>query len=161
MKKGYIWALVLVAAIIFGIVLVIVQCSADDEFVKNVKLEENGIVREELNFSASGLKPGDTRDYTIIVSPSADGTYVLEFDFEEENNGGLRDYVDVTLSYGETVINTTLSELFDGKDVNFECKIGKKTPAEFHVIFSMSLEVGNEAQGVTSDFGAYLTATRK
>ena len=161
MKKGYIWAIVLVAAIIFGIVLVIVQCSADDEFTKNVKLEESGIVRENLHFSATGLRPGDTRDYTIIVTPEADAVYVLALDFEEENDGGLRDFIDVTLSYGDTVVETTLTELFAGKTVSFECDISKKVPARIHVVFSMSLDVGNEAQGATSDFGTYLTATRK
>lgn len=160
MKKAYIWAIVLVAAIIFGIVLVLVQCSADDEFVKNIKLEENGIEHEDLHFSANGLKPGDVRDYTIIIRTAADGTYVLDFNFDEDKNGGLREFIDVTLSYGDIVVETSLTELFGGKVVSFECEISKKNPAEIHVVFEMPLDVGNEAQGATTDFSTYLTATR-
>ena len=159
MKKGLIWAIVLVAAIIFGMILVIVQCSADEAFIQNVKLDVNGIVREELDFSAGLLKPNDSCKYKIIVKPSMEGNYVISFEFEEEHDGGLSRFIDVSISYEDTVVETTLAELFAGKEVSFEGKLTMRKPAEIQVVFTMQ-DVGNEAQGTSTDFSAYLTATR-
>lgn len=160
MKKRYILALALIAAIIFGIVLVIVQCNADESFVRNVTLSENGVTQEELTFSASGLKPGDRRDYTLNLKCNVDGTYAIDLAFSEEKDGGLRNFITVTLTYEGSRAEYTLDELFNGQIVDFNCDIAS-APAEIHLIFTMPSEVGNEAQGADTDFIVILTAERK
>ena len=159
MKKKYILGIVLIAAIIFGIILLIVQCSSDKDFVKNVTLSENGVTREELEFSAANLKPGDSRDYILNLKCKTDGKYAIGLAFSEEKDGGLRNYVTVTITYEDFSVAYTLDELFKGRIVELDCNISSD-PAQIHVIFTMPSEVGNEAQGAETDFIVILTAER-
>lgn len=162
MKRKYLLTIALVAVIIFGIVLVILQrCDNGNELIKDVVLREDGVTKEELKFYADGLHPGEDRDYTLVISVKVSGTYGIDFSFNEVKDGGLCEFIVVTISCEEDIKEYTLDELFNGQTVGFTIDISEDAPAEIHVVFTMPSYVGNEAQGAESEFTALLTADRK
>lgn len=161
MKKKRILALVVVAAIVAGIILYFVLTAESKyKLFKEIVLAESGITYEELEFSANGLKPDSSRDYTLQLTAKDSGRYGLEFSFIEEHDGGLRNFVFVKFEFNNDVKEYSLNELFNGLTVNFETEISGRAAAQLHIIFIMPYEIGNEAQGTESDFTVSFTAVR-
>lgn len=150
----------LAVTILLGIVLVALLLSTNDKLVKNIKLKENDIVQKNLEFVANGIHPGDPpKEYTLNITSKNAGDYDIVFDFIEEKNGQLKNFIDVTLEYEGTSYTYKLAELLDGQTVQFTCHVSNE-PAIIFVRFVMPEEVGNEAQGTSADFFASLTITR-
>lgn len=149
----------LAVVILLGIVLVALLLSTNDKLVKNVKLVEDGITKEELKFIANGLHPGDEKTYTLNLTSKIAGDYTVNFEFIEEKNGQLKNFIWVTLSYGDESYTYLLADLLDGQDVAFICHISKDA-AVITVKFDMPLDTGNEAQGTSADFFASLVIER-
>lgn len=164
LKKSlfYVLGILLSAAIIFGIVMVIVQFTANNEFTKNITLTGDGVTQSELDFSASGLKPADSREYTLQLNGDTAGTYAVKLEFSEEEDNGLGEFIYVTCFYQDNSKDEfTLNELFDGRTIEFDCKIENNSKAIVRMVFTIPEEVGNEAQGTDTDFSVTLTAKRK
>ncbi|MCH5152453.1 MAG: hypothetical protein J1F68_00625 [Clostridiales bacterium] len=158
--RKYVLPIVTVVMLLVGVgLLVTVLLTTDNDLMKDITLNDNDITREKLEFSASGLNPGDVREYTINLKGKSAGTYMLNFDFVEVDNGALKNYVDVALQYGQDCYTYRLSELLEGKTVSFNCRIGAKTTV-IKVIYSMPLDTGNEAQNATTHFTVNLTAEK-
>lgn len=161
MRKKYVLPIVIVALLLVGVALLtMVLSTTNNEFVKNITLNEKDITRESLEFSANGLKPGDVREYTINLKGKSVGIYTLVFDFVEVENGTLKNFVDVAMQYGQESYTFKLSELLEGKTVSFQCRIGVKDSTVVKVIYSMAVDIGNEAQSATTDFAINLTAEK-
>ena len=160
MRLKYVLPIVAVILLLSGVaILTMVLWTTNDGFVRDISLKENGTTRESLEISANGLKPGDVREYTINIKGKSSGTYALNFDFVEVNSGALKNYVDVSLQYGDQTYNYKLCELLEGKPVSFNCRIGGGTTV-IKVIYSMSQDTGNEAQRTSTDFTVNLTAEK-
>lgn len=159
MKVKRILLIALALVILLGVVLVALLLANNDKIVKNIKLKEDGITKESLEFSANGLHPGDEKEYTINITSSVVGKYSVKFDFIEDKDGLLKSFIDVTLTYGDTSYTYTLAELLDGQTINFVCDVSNE-PAVITVKFVMPIETGNEAQGTYADFFANLTIER-
>lgn len=149
----------LAVTILLGIVLVALLLSTNDKLVKNIKLKEDDVVKENLEFIANGLHPGDTKEYTLNITSKIAGDYTVDFEFIEEKHGLLKNFIDVTLEYEGTSYTYKLVELLDGQTIQFTCHISKE-PAVILVRFVMPIDVGNEAQGTSADFFASLTIIR-
>lgn len=164
LKKSlfYVLGILLSTAIIFGIVMVIVQFNANNKFTKSITLTGDGVTQSELGFSASGLKPADSREYTLQLNGDMAGTYSVKLEFSEEKDNGLGEFINVTCFYEDNSKDEfTLNELFDGKTIEFDCEIENNSTAIVRMVFTMPREVGNEAQGTDTDFSLTLTAKRK
>lgn len=161
MRLKYFLPIAAVVMLLLGLaILVAVLPTANDAFAREITLKDNDVTRETLEFSASGLKPGDTKEYTINLKGKSVGNYELSFEFVEVKKGALKNFVDVTLQYGKDSYTYRLYELLEGKTVRFNCRIGAMDATVIKVIYSMSTSVGNEAQNETTDFRVNLTATK-
>lgn len=161
MKKKQILAIVLVAVIIFGIILyLLLTRDSKYKLFKEIVLEESSITHEELIFSANGIKPGDSRDYTLQLTAKDNGFYGIDFSFVENNDGGLRNFIVVRLEHEDDIREYSLDELFNGLTIGFNIEVFRKTPTLINVIFIMPQEIGNEAQGAECYFIVNLTAER-
>ena len=160
MRKKQILALVLVAAIIFGIIVYLLLSGNDkNKLLKEVVLT-NGVTYEELSFSANGLNPGDSCNYTLKLTAKNTGIYGIDLTFIEKKAGGLRDFIFVRVERDNAVNEYSLNELFNGLTIGFNIEISRKIPTRIRIIFEMPQEVGNEAQGAESYFIVNLTAER-
>lgn len=163
MTKKNLILVAIVAVILAGVVLLGVIMINNDEFVTNITLSENGETHETLEFSAKGFHPGEDREYTINFKSPVSDRYRIEFTFEETYDGKLKDYIDVTVSYGgsEGWYEYKLADLLDGKTLLFDNVIFEAgEEVSFTITYTMPLDVGNEAQKATADFYLILTATR-
>ena len=140
--------------------LAVILLTPNNDFVKDITLKDNDITSETLNFSANGLKPGDEREYTLNINGKSAGSYKLYFDFVESQSGALKDFVNVTLLYGDKGETYALSDLLNGAAVCINCNVGVTSGAVIKVIYSMPIGVGNEAQNATTDFAINLTAAK-
>ena len=158
--KKYVLPIVTVVLLLVGVAIwTVVLLTTNNEFVKDITLNEKDITHETLEFSAGGLKPGDVREYKINLKGKSAGIYTLKLDFVETDNGALKNYVDVALQYGGKSFTYKLSELLEGKTVSFECHIGTKATV-IELIYSIPQDIGNEAQKATCDFKVNLTAEK-
>lgn len=161
-KRNFI-LIAVVAVILAGVVLLAVVMLNNNDFVKNVTLSENGITHETLEFSANGLHPGDTREYTLNLTSPISDRYIIEFAFEETYDGKLKEYIDVTVkcSGSEGWYEYKLVDLLDGQTLTFNNVVFEADEeVVFTITYTMPLDVGNEAQRATADFYIHLTATR-
>lgn len=161
MKYKFILPIAAVLLLLCGITLLATQLyTPNSDVIKEITLKDTEITSEILEFSASGLKPGDVREYTINLNGKSAGSYNLNFDFAIVKDGTLKNFVDVTLQQGKSSYTYKLSELLNGKTVSFTCNIGINSATAIKIIYSMSIDIGNEAQNATADFAINLTAEK-
>ena len=160
MKKKIVLATLLVASIILGIVLIFLVRTGGAA-VKDITLKENGVTREDLEFSVSGLYPGVSREYTLNLRANSDAKYSIELEFTETKDGGLQNFIFVTVSCGDFSKEIPLSELFNGRKIDLECAVKSNAPTAILIKFKMPQEVGNEAAGTYCDFRVSLSAESK
>ena len=161
MKLKIILPIAAVALLLVGVVLLALTLGLPkNEFVKDLTLNDSDVTQENIELSANGLIPGDSREYTLNFKGKATGNYSLSFEFVEVGQGALKDFVDVTLQCGENVYSYKLAQLLDGTSVNFHCRISTQEVTVVKIIYSMSEDVGNGAQNATADFTINITAKK-
>ena len=160
MKLKIILPIVAVALLLFGVVLMaLTLASPNSSFIKDVTLNDDG-VEQELEMSANGLIPGDSREYTLNLKGQSTGDYSLNFAFVVLNDGALKDFVKVTLQCGDKSDTYNLSDLLGGQVATLKIKTIAKQTTVVKVIYSIPSEVGNEAQNATVDFTVNLSADK-
>lgn len=162
MKKLHLILIAVVAVLLAGVVMLAVVLFNNNEFIKNITLSPDGTTSEKLEFSANGMGPGGKpREYTINLKSKLSDRYIVTLEFEETEEGTLKNFVNVTLQFGDEEPTTyLLAELLDGQTVTFECNINSGATFSIKVTYAIPSEVGNEAQGATADFDIILTAER-
>lgn len=160
MKKVHVMIATTIAAIVLGSALLVILMVCDNQFIKNVTLEANGTTYEKLEYYATGIAPGESREYTINLFSKVDGNYDLELAFSEEGDSPLKEFVNVVVTCGDQQEEYTLKELFKGQKINFTCRMGLKHDGAIIVKFVLPADVGDEAQGAVADFVIKLTAER-
>lgn len=127
-----------------------------------ITVEIYGETSELLSVNKPDLKPGESYYYTVILACKAEGRYLITLQFEEIKKGGLENYVNVETSCNGTVYQSGLNELLESEDgITFICELKRSPATNIKILYSMPLEVGNEAQGTELDFNVSLTAVRK
>ena len=160
MKLKIILPIAAVVLLLFGVVLMaLTLASPNSSFIKEVTLNDDG-VEQELEMSANGLIPGDSREYTLNLKGQSTGDYLLNFEFVELNDGALKNFVKVTLQCGDKSDTYNLSDLLGGQVATLKIKTIAKQTTVVKVIYSIPSEVGNEAQNATVDFTVNLSADK-
>ena len=125
-------------------------------------VEIDGETSVLLSADKPNLKPGESYYYTVILACKTEGRYEITLQFEEIKKGGLENYVNVETSCNGTVHHNALNALLESEDgITFICELKKSPATEIKILYSMPVEVGNEAQGTELDFNVSLTAVRK
>ena len=152
---------VIMLALVVVILLLLVQkksCNTEDADM-TVKLKSNGVTQETLEFEELGLYPGQEKEYTLLITCEETGVYTMDFIFVEVEDHGLKTYVDVSVTMdGETLESGKLDALLSGEKFTLETET---QPVEIRIVYSMSLEIGNEAQGVSALFNLKIEANKK
>lgn len=125
----------------------------DTELEEETVVEINDESENTLKANLSGFYPGSEQEY--VVKLTGDGSeYSVTLKFRNDNeNGRLEEYLTVKIEANGNVIEKPLSEALDGEEIS----LGKGI-SEIKIIYAMSEETGNEAQGTTANFYIDITA---
>lgn len=161
MKKSIsILILSLCVLILIGMMIFIVFSSIQNEFVRSIRLQANGITQEKMEITGLDLKPGDTREYELNYSCSYGGSYDLSFVFKSAKEGGMERFLVVEVENGDRKVTVPFSDLLkDDNGIELTLRLDEKLKDTVYMRFIMPTEVGNEAQGLSADFYVVLTAT--
>lgn len=153
--------ILLVALCLFSVVsimLIVFLGKAHDDFKENVRINADGVTEKTLTVKNLKLTPTEKKEYEILLTCAASGGYDIVLDYEETNDGGMKSYVDVTVKCNnQNVYEGSLTALLDeDKLVEFNGTLESDEPLVITICYEMPKDVGNEAQGTSSDFKVHL-----
>lgn len=146
-----------------GISMIVFVEDAHDEFKQAVQVNEEGVTKETVTVNDLMLNPTEKKEYEILLTCPASGTFDLSLDYEEKKNGGMKPFVRVTITCEDAILfEGTLAELLDGDHaVSVQCELEAEKALALHICYEMPYEVGNEAQGTFADFEIHLTIEKR
>ncbi len=118
--------------------------------------------RTELSVSLTDMHPGQTQSYTIRLRAKEGESYTVNMAFVSSGADSMAPFVDVEVSVGgQKVQSANLKDCLGGEAVAFPTSFEGGRTVDVQVTYSMSAEVGDEAQNTTADFRIVLTAERE
>ncbi len=154
-KIKIILTLACVAAAFIGVLLYFLL-SGEDKLERYTTVKINGETVKTFSSDVGGIYPGQKAEYEItLVGAEADNLFVT-LDFRCKEDGELKQFVKVKITAGETSIEKTLAELLSDDEI---VSLGKNV-RQITIVYSMDLDVGNEAQGTNVAFYIDLVAKR-
>lgn len=143
---------IMAVMIIFGATLTIIMlfrsCGGGNQNIY-VKIGETNVTQIQ-PIKLRGLYPGSKEEYTLNITAEIPTRYNIDFMFKTIEDGGLRDFIDVEVTFDNVMLyNGTLSDLLDSDDVKvgIETNLDERIPIQIKISYKMPREVGNEAQG--------------
>ena len=152
----FVTAFVVLMAI--SITLVVFIEYAKEVFPENITVQSEGVTETILPIRDLRLNPSESKDYSINLVCEATGSYLVTLDFLETVDGGMKEFVDVSVTVGGALTYSgRLSELIAGEArAEFETELSATEPVVITVHYEMPREIGNEAQGTYADFDVRL-----
>ena len=133
-----------------------------DDFSEKVVIRNEGMVEEVIEVSNLSLIPSESKEYEIELVSTLDGDFFVILDYNQTEDGGLGDHVDVVIMLdGGVLFKGKLSELFEDDFVTEIKTIFVANQSQLITItYSMDTAVGNEAKNTFSTFEITLTIKR-
>ena len=153
--------LLLIAAL--SVTLMVFIEDTHDKFEERITVNANGKTEAVLEVKDLKLTPSATSEYSINLVCAASGMFDVYLDYEEEKDGGMKNFVNVLIKFDDEIAYSgTLTELLDGnKIVEFVSELKEKEPVIVNIKYEMPYTVGNEAQGTYADFKINLKIVKK
>ena len=149
--------ILIVALLLLGLMsvtLIIFLNEAHENFPDSVVI--NADDRSESVYTVQNLRltPTQAREYEVNLVCDASGSYNIFLEYEETYDGGMKDFVDVTVTCHDRIIyQGPLSRLLNGDmRVEFEGELKSKDPLVVKIRYEMPKDTGNEAKGTSTDF---------
>lgn len=115
----------------------------------------------EVNVTLSDFLPGDSKSYTIQMKNGEEEPISVVMSFEKKETDSLAPFMDVEIRVGgEKISEGKLEEYLNGKTVTLSNALAVAATCEVEVIYSMGIEVGDEAQNTTADFNILLQGNK-
>lgn len=142
----------------FAVMLIIFVGTAKRDFAENIKVSQNGLTEDVFTVRDLRLNPSESKEYSANLVCAASGTFAFELSYEEKTDGGLKQFINVTITAdGAVVYQGSLQDLINnGLKVNFKGELQAKEPLVLTFHYEMPREIGNEAQGTYSDFDVHI-----
>ena len=145
-------SIIALICLIFCIVSNCYICSVYN-FKKEITIAKNGTTIDSMEIKALSLHPGESVDYQVVLNSKVSGTYEVTFEFNEKLDGGLKEFIIVTINDGDkNILNKGLSNVFEDGKVTFNCNIVANKPYVIDVSYLMPEDVDNNAMGTTANF---------
>ncbi len=126
----------------------------------DTQLDQTTIIIEEettktLTAELKDLYPGSTKEYEIKLDRDSDEDYNITILFREKTDGALKDYIDVKITAGDTMVEKPLKDLLTSDEaISLD---GKATTIK--ITYTMDENAGNDTQN--TDIGFYIDLTVK
>lgn len=145
------------ACIAFFVISLISTC-ANNGYEKEIIIVQDGETVEDMQIKGLEVHPSESVDYKVLFKAKVTGTYNINMDFTEVEDGGLKEFIVVTIKNGDTLIyEQSLLETLSGEAISFDCNITANEPYVIDVKYKMPIEVGNEAMNAKASFDIKFT----
>lgn len=153
--------ILIVSMILFALMAIMLSVfleEAHDDFKETVTVNDAGVTEETLNVRGLSLVPGQEQDYEIGLRCKASGKYFISFEFVEKVDGGMKEFVYLTINSGDTsVYSGELAALIDTDVyIGFDGYLDADDPLTIQITYSMPIDIGNEARNTFADFDIHL-----
>ena len=144
---------------VMGVMLIVMLGDAREDFKENITVSADGVTEEVLAVRDLTLTPTEKKTCTVNLVCAASGSYDVILVYEETKDGGMKPYVNVTVTCDdETVFEGSLATLLDSEtEITFAGELHESETLPVTFTYEMPREIGNEAQGTYSDFDVHLT----
>lgn len=156
-KTANIILIVLGSMILLGVLLTVYFMTADKSVIK-VSIDPDEA--QEIQFKNLELRPGESDEYTLILSSRYSNAYEVSLSFSEsEPIGTLKSYVYVKIEKdGETLCDRLLSDVLEDETIKLDADFSDGAENEVRLTYYMPADVGNEAQNTEANFLLLVTA---
>ena len=163
MRKGILTVLIVftLSLIAFAGYLLYYIIDTSDDFSKKVVIRNEGEIVKTIEVSNLSLVPSESKEYEIELVSIHDGKFFVTLDYEELENGGLSEFVFVSIKLDDGIeyYNGCLKDLF-GDDILLNMCFESNVSQKIIITYSMPVEVGNEAKHTYSDFNINIIIKR-
>ncbi len=160
-RTSYILILSLVAITMIGIIIGVWSYVSQDKFVNEKTIVLNEQPQTEMEVSPSGLCPGMSVSYKIHLRANEGDSFGITMDFKKTDTDSLAQFVDVEVRLsGEKIDSAKLSEYLGGKQITFPIEFDGTSEIDIEIVYSMGIDVGDDAQNTTADFNIVLSAKK-
>ena len=120
---------------------------------ETVTVSVDGKVEKTLTIDGLNIYPGEKRECIVFLKSELTGAYNATLNFEEKENKGLKDFIDVEVYLGDQLVYTgNLVELLSDHTVKFEVALDNELANQLKIVYIMDVSVGDEAQETTVSF---------
>ncbi len=160
-RTSYILILSLVVVTMVGIGIGTWSYVSQDKFANEKTIVLNEQSQTEMEVNLSGFCPGMSVSYEMHLKANAGDVFDITMDFEKTDTDSLARFIDVEVRLnGEKIDSAKLSEYLNGKPLAFSAEFNSTSEIDVEIVYSMGLEVGDEAQNTMADFNIVLSAKR-
>ncbi len=126
---------------------------------KTIVIDEK--TQTEMDVSLHDICPGMSVSYYINLKANENDRFKALMDFQKTESDSLAAFIDVDILVNGTKISSSkLSEHLGGKQIEFDANFENTSEIRIEIVYSMDLEVGDEAQNTTADFNIVLSADK-
>ncbi len=151
-KLKYILIIISIILTLTGVVL-LATMKDNNELKENTVIEIDGATTKTLKAEINGLYPGKTEEYVISFAGDNIKDYLITLDFNGDDDGVLKNYIEVEIKTNDSSINETLNDLLEGDLISLGTGV-----TEIIISYTMPIEAGNETQGESIVFYIELEA---
>ena len=149
--------ILIVAMILFALISIMLSVfleEAHDEFKETVTVNSDGVTEETLTVRGLSLVPGQEQEYEVGLRCMASGSYFISFQFIEKVDGGMKEFIYLTITSGDTTVYSgELAALIDTQvRVGFDGYLNADDPLKITINYKMPIDIGNEARNTFADF---------
>ncbi len=130
----------------------------DDTYISGETIIIDGKEQGRMEVSLADIVPGTERSYTLVLKPNRESGFDMKMEFKKTDTDTIAQYIDVEIKVnGQSIASDKLDVLLSGKKT--EHKVGFNSKAEIlvEIIYKMSLDIGDEAQGTSAEFDVKMT----
>lgn len=162
-KKMMIVLLTLIAvAAAVAVGLAAYVLSARGKLKKTIRVNAEGVTEETLAVSDLSLLPGESVTYTLSLVCAAEGDFYVRLIYTEKEDGGLKDFVNVTVgAEGNDPYTGSLKELLAGETPCLTLVLEREEYRDVTITYTVPEETGNGMQGAWADLSLTVQIERK
>lgn len=148
---------------VLSVVLIVFLDDAHKKFPESITVSEDGVTEKIGKIRGLKLVPTARKEYSVDFFCAASGKYEFDIEYDEIEDGGMKKFVNVKVTFdGEDIYKGTLESLLDTDTViEFDGDLHETEPVTVVFSYEMPYEIGNEAQGTWSDFNIIFSVKKK
>ena len=154
-------ALLLLAAL--SVTIIVFLNDAHEKFPESITVSEDGVTEKIGKVRDLKLIPTASKEYSVDFFCAASGEYEFEIEYDEIEDGGMKSFVNVTITFDdEKIYEGSLASLLDSDTtVGFDGDLHETEPTTVVFSYEMPYDVENDAQGTWSDFNIIFSVKKK
>jgi hypothetical protein len=141
--------LLLLVTVVLGYFIVVRR-----NFTNTIVIKNNKEIHNIMEVSNLRLLPSESKEYEISLSSRISGDFIITMNYNENKDGGMKEFVDVKIMIKDDVIyDGKLSELFNEEAIlTYKFTVTDGYESKILILYSMDESVGNEAERTYADF---------